>query len=166
MSDFKTIDNLGMDISSHYARSRGEMSEELIKESSIASSSAKIDVTKPAFKSEYDTILGTRQRYQGWALFPLPKDLERLSRRAFTNHLLPSIRTDEFGLLEADRIRAHNEKKQKAKKRKTSYDYEEAIEDEEAEKESNTLMDFIAEFQQLDKNLIAINGRRNQYQKG
>ena len=166
MADFKTIDNLGVDISSQYARTQGETKEDLIKESGIASISAKIDVTKPAYRSEYDMILGTRQRYKGWALFPFPSNIAASSLRVFTSHLLPAIRADEFGLLEMDRLRAHQEKKRKDKKTKTSYNYEETIEDEEEEKESSTLMGFIEEVQQLDKNLIAINGRRNQYQKG
>ncbi|MCB1117332.1 MAG: DUF5399 family protein [Chlamydiia bacterium] len=162
MADFKTIDNLGVEISTRYAQRSEDQESSIVKYAARLSPRTSISVSRAGYLSAYDELLGTRQRAQQWARFDLPKGFESSSMRIFTHHLLPNIRTDEFGILESDRIRQMREDK----KKKKDYNWEERIEEDQEHKESETLLHFFDSLSEKDKNLIEINGRRRQYQKG
>lgn len=162
MADFKTIDNLGVEISTRYAQSSEEHETSLVKDASRLSPKTSISISRAGYLSAYDELLGTRQRAQQWARFAHPKGFDSSIMRIFTHHLLPGIRSDEFGALESDRIRRMREDKKKDKE----YNWEERIEEDEEQKESETLLQFFDSLSEKDKSLIEINGRRRQYQKG
>ncbi len=165
----KTIDNLGVEISTRFAKDLEQTQIQLISESKVVTPKAQIDVTSPAFKSAYDSMFGLRQRNKEWAIFQKSNAFDRTSSRIFVHHLLPSIRSDEFGLMESDRIKARLQSKKKKRlqeKPQREYDWEERYEDEEELKESEILLFFIQAVQNLDKSLLAINASRSQYQKG
>ena len=166
MADFKTIDNLGVETSQRYAH---EQEEEitLIKDTVAISSKSRIDISKPAYTSAFDDLLGMRQKSRSWSYFGPPKGFERAPFRLFSNHLIPAIRSDEFILVEADRIKNKRDKeKEKRKKQTMSYDWEERIKEDEEEKESTILLNFFDKLASNDKNLCEINSRRGQNQKG
>ncbi len=164
MADFKTIDNLGVEISSRYATAAEDQEASIVKDAGVVSPKTRIDVSRAVYTSAFDTLLGTRQRATQWARIASPKGFANASLRIFTHHLLPDIRTDEFGLLESERIRAIQDDEEK--KRPKEYDWEEQIEKDEQGKECQVLLTFFDSLQEKDKNLIEINGRRRQYQKG
>ncbi|MCP5510156.1 MAG: DUF5399 family protein [Chlamydiales bacterium] len=165
----KTVDNLGVEISSRFAKDLESVQTQLISESKTISPKTHIDISTPAFKSAFDTMFDLRRRNKEWAIFHRPSTVHWGNARIFGSHLLPLVRSDEFGLLERERImarRSTSKKKRLEEKAKNAYDWEERYEEEEEQKESDILLFFIQAVQELDKSLIEINGRRSQYQKG
>lgn len=168
----KTIDNLGMDPSIRYALDQTYLDKSLSTDTSYISSQANIDVTAPYFSSEFDAIFQTSLRNKGWALFMYPPGFRDQRKRLFTFQLLPSLGTEETVQMHAQRLkeRVDKEKERRRHKKRQNTHQDDAFEEEiqlaQAEEESQKILRLITMICQLDKILIEINARRNQYQKG
>jgi len=168
----RTIDNLGVDVSTRYAEDKRTLDETLIKESRAIPVQTAIEVTTPSFPSEVEALLHFQPTGLTWASFFPPAEYFEQRKRLFTFQLIPSMGSEDKKESQAQKIlaklhsmadeRAQKEKKEKDKRQQ--YEEERILEEEEKEKKILTsLLDTIALF---DKLIIEINSRRSQYQKG
>lgn len=172
MTNPRTIDNLGVDVSTRYAEDKEILDETLIKEARAIPAQTEIAVTTPSFPSELESLLPTRATNIAWALFIAPEQYYEQRKRLFTIQLIPSLGSDDKKESQAQKIlnklksmaeEKEKEEEQKQDKRKR-YEQERILEEKEREKKILTsLLDTISLF---DKLIIDINSRRSQYQKG
>jgi hypothetical protein len=168
----RTIDNLGVEVSTRYAEDQKWLDEKIIKEARAIPLQTQIDVSLPSFASELDILVQSdRTRYVWATFFPPNKYLEQKGR-LFSFLVIPSVGSDEK--IEAlnqkilAKLRAISEKREAEKGAgKESPDTQfEKKETEEEEKEKKALTLLLETIASLDKFLIDINSRRSQYQKG
>lgn len=170
----KTIDNLGIDTSVRYAKDQEYLDKTLSKESNYIPEQIRIDVTIPSYSSEFDLIFETSQRNKGWAEFLNPPGFAEQKKRLFTFQILPSLGPEEAQQMHLERVKEKLDKDRKKQKRERDQrqdrekrePFEEEILLEEEEKESEKIIRLIEVIFNLDKILIEINSRRNQYQRG
>lgn len=170
----KTIDNLGINSSIRYAQDQEYLDKTFSKEPSFISEQTTIDVTIPSFSSEFELIFKTSQRNKGWAAFLNPPGFTEQKKRLFTFQILPSLGPDETHQMHLARIKEKLDKDRKRHKKERDQrqdrgkkePFEEAIEFGEEEKESEKIIRLIEVICNLDKILVEINSRRNQYQRG
>ncbi len=168
----RTIDNLGVEVSTRYAEDKQVFDETLVKEARAIPVQTEIEVTTPFLPSELESLLQAQPTYITWASFSAPAYYFEQRKRLFTFQLIPSMGSEDKKESQAQKILAKlqslaeekgakdKEKKDKRKK----YEEERALEEEEKEKKILTsLLDTIVLF---DKLIIEINSRRSQYQKG
>lgn len=172
----KTIDNLGIDTSVRYARDQEYLDKTFGIETRYIPSQTQIDVTIPFFSSEFDLIFETSQRNKGWADFFNPPGFTEQKKRLFTFQILPSLGPEETQQMHLQRVKERLDKDRKKQKKERNQEqgkdrekkepFEEAIEMQEEQKESEKIFRLIEVICNLDKILIEINSRRNQYQRG
>lgn len=68
----RTIDNLGVDVSNRYAQDQEFLDENILKEARRIVPQTQIDVTQPAYPSEFDALFGLSKRNLPWADFVAP----------------------------------------------------------------------------------------------
>ena len=168
----RTIDNLGVEVSTRYAEDKKVFDESLIKEARGIPSQTEIDVFAPSFSSEMDELMNTQRANISWASFLPPALYFEQRKRLFTYQLIPSMGSEDKKESQAQKIlaklkgmeeeRVETDKENKGKRE--LYDLERSLEEEEKEKKILTsLLSTIALFDML---IIEINSRRSQYQKG
>jgi hypothetical protein len=170
----RTIDNLGPDASSRYADDRKHYDETQIKESRIIPSQAEIDVTAPAFSSEFELLFETSRRNSPWGDFFMPPRYQDQKKRVFTFQILPSLGSPDKKEVQAERIqqtvalakKRKDEAEEATKNGLRSSAREEIKELEEEEKEKSVLLKLFDGISNLERTLIDINSRRSQYHKG
>lgn len=170
---FRTIDNLGVDQSIRYAEDQ-ELLDKKFSQDEHLYTQTQIDVSIPSYWGEYDQLFETNKRNLAWAEFFFPALFNQQKRRLFTHALLPFLTSDEayemckrkiIEKVQKDKER-HQEQKKKRFQQGLQYDWEEEVNRDAAEKESKTLISLIDLISFLDKILMEINSKRNQYQKG
>ncbi len=169
----RTIDNLGVDVSTRYAEDQQWLDEKIIKESRSIPSQTEINVSLPSFSSEVDTLLHSESTQHVWANFFAPDRYFEQRGRLFTFLMIPSLGSEEKKEAQTQKIlaklksivekRKADKEKEKKQKRETWIEDKEA---EEEEKEKKALTSLLETISLLDKFLIDINSRRSQYQKG
>lgn len=168
----RTIDNLGVEVSTRYAEDKEILDETLIKEARAIPIQTGIEVTTPFFPSEIEALLHLQPTNITWASFFAPSYYFEQRKRLFTFQLIPSMGSEDKKESQALKIlsklrsmaeeRVQKEKEEKDRRKR--YQEERVLEEEEREKKILTsLLNTIAIF---DKLLIEINSRRSQYQKG
>ncbi len=168
----RTIDNLGVEVSTRYAEDKKILDESLIKEARTIPMQAGIEVTSAFVSAELEEFLHLQPTNITWASFIPPSLFFEQRRRLFTFQLVPAMGSEDKKESQALKILAkiksmteqavQREKEEKDKRQQ--YEEERALEEEEKEKKILTsLLDTIALF---DKLIIEINSRRTQYQKG
>jgi len=170
----RTIDNLGVDVSSRYAQDQKKYDKKLIKEARGIAPQTTIDVTVPSFSSELDTLLDSEKKNQPWAEFEIPMRYNEQKKRLFTHQIIPSLGTPDKKESQAQKIisklQAHvtrlraEEDKEETKDPKKKFASEK--EEKELEKQKTVLIKLLDCILHLEKNISFINGRRTQYQKG
>jgi len=169
----RTIDNLGVEVSTRYAQDQKQLDQKLIKESRGISTQTEIDVTMPSFSSELEALLQLQARTLPWADFYAPDKYNEQKKRLFTFQAVPSLGTEDKKESQAQKILAkikalaekrekEKDKEREGKQRKWEMDRE----IEEEEKEKDILIALFHLVATLDKYIIDINSRRGQYQKG
>lgn len=164
----RTIDNLGMDVSTRYAEDQKILDKSLIKEArAIPHQAAEIEVTTPFYPSELETLLRFSPQQSSWASFIPPAMYYEQKKRLFTFQSIPSLGSEDKKESQAQKILTKLqllEEKQEDKDQKKKRPRQISLEEEEKEKKILTkLLQTIA---LLDKLIIDINSRRSQYQKG
>lgn len=170
----RTIDNLGIDSYVRYAMDQEYLDKELVKDSSFVPKQTSIDVATPFYSSEYEHMFQTTRRNRGWAEFYKPEGYGVVGKSIFTFQVLPKLGTDEMFQMQCAKIREkierdrerNQERQRDRRNRGEPNDFEEDLELEQEEKESQILLNLLENIQALDKILIEINSRRNQFQKG
>ena len=168
----RTIDNLGVDVSTRYAEDKLFLDETLIKESHAIPSQTQIDVTTPFVSPELEALLHSQPAGVTWASFYPPARFFEQRKKLFTYQLIPSMGSDDKKESQALKIlakiksladeRGHRSNEQKDQRQQ--YLEDRAAEEEEKEKKVFTsLLNTVALY---DKLIIEINSRRSQYQKG
>lgn len=168
----RTIDNLGVEVSTRYAEDQRILDEAIIKEARAIPVQTEIEVTAPFFPSEIESLLHIQPTHITWASFFAPTYYFEQRKRLFTFQLIPSMGSEDKKESQALKILAKlrsmaEERVQKDKEEKDKrqqFEEEKELEEEDREKKILTsLLDTIALF---DKLIIEINSRRSQYQKG
>lgn len=170
----RTIDNLGLDVSTRYAEDQKYLDAKMIKESKAIPSQTEIDVTIPAFSSEFDLLFETSKRNLPWADFIPPDKYNEQKKRLFTFQIVPSLGSQDKKESQAQKILSrlqepvqyNKEKDERQQKDSRKKRWEEAREQQEQEKEKKILSNLFHCILLLDRDLIDINSRRTQYQKG
>lgn len=166
----RTIDNLGVEVSTRWAEDKQILDESLIKEARSVSLQTGIDVTSPFISAELDALLHLQPTGMTWASFIPPDFYFEQRKRLFTYQLIPSMGSEDKQESQALKILAKiKDIEQQAgnveqSDKRQQFEQMRALEEEEKEKKILTsLLDTIALF---DKLIIEINSRRTQYQKG
>ncbi len=167
----RTIDNLGVDVSTRYAEDQKIYDKSLIKEARGIQTQTEIEVTIPFFPSELEALLHISPLQSSWASFIAPELFFEQRKRLFTFQSIPSLGSEDkkesqaqkilaqLQLLEEKHARGQEEKDQKKKRQQ-----ELALQEEEKEKKILTVL--LQTIATLDKLIVDINSRRSQYQKG
>jgi hypothetical protein len=168
----RTIDNLGVDVSTRYAEDQKMADAQFLKETRLISSQTEIDVTVPFFPSEFDLLFETSRRNTPWADFYAPPRYNEQKKRLFTFQIIPSMGSSDKIEAQLQRIAARvpkREEKEEAEekdKERRRLKWEKEKEEEEEEKEKNILINLLNSVSLFDKFLVDINSRRGQYQRG
>lgn len=154
----RTIDNLGLDISNQYAEGREAYDESLVKESKAITSQARVDVTTPFLPSESDSLFGLSERGAVWPAISPPPSYNSSRRRLFAEQVIPSLGTPDAQETQMERLEAFGN---------SEIDRHPNPADAlEIGREQKTLLTLLGKIHDCDQDLIEINARRVQYQKG
>ena len=164
----RTIDNLGVDVSTRYAADQKLIDPKSIKDSRGIPAQTEIDVFSPTYPSEIEALTHLSTTQSAWAEFFMPSGFLEQRKRIFTFLIIPSLGSDEKRESQALKIlaklKALSDKTEELPLQKRSW--QEQKESEEREKEKKTFITLLDTISSLDKYLIEINARRTQYQKG
>ena len=158
----RTIDNLGMETSVRYAKDKEQLDLRLVEDSKWISKRIEVSVTKPYVPSEFDKLFSAKPTMQ-WAIFSAPPTYEAHNRALFSYQLIPSLGSNERQEADAEKLMALEDTLDKDKE--TRYGKGDWDQQEE-ENDRKRLLALFKCLGKLDKTLIFINSRRNQYQRG
>lgn len=159
MADTKvTVDNLGLRASIRYAKDMEMLDAQLVQDSRFIPSKTETSVLRPYVPAEFESLFQTGTATI-WALFNAPPAPS--GQNLFSFQLIPSLGSDEehFQQLE-DVLKKPLTRKQGDPER------EQKEKEQQEEKERKILLHLIEVLSKLDKTLLLINARRNQYQRG
>ena len=159
----RTIDNLGIEASVRYAKDKELFEARFIEESRLVSQKTEISVARPYVPSEFDQLFVIGKTIS-WASFLPPPEYFAYARPIFSYQLIPSLGGYEKQEADSDKLAALEDaiNKQKGSKKQDQSDKER----QEEEKERQTIAALLECISRLDKTLVLINSRRNQYQRG
>lgn len=149
----RTIDNMGIETSSRYARDQAALDPKLIEESRFIPLKTEVSVLTPYLSTEFEEYLNS-QKLTLWASFSPPPEYFTYAKLLFSYQLIPSLGGYEKQEADADKLEALKE----------SLDQEDS--EQEGEKERKMLIRFLQMVGKLDQTLTLINSRRNQYHRG
>jgi hypothetical protein len=153
----RTIDNLGVETSSRYARDQAALDTKLIEESRFVPLKTEVSVLTPYLPTEFDEYLAPN-KLTIWAAFSPPPDYLALAKPLFSFQLAPSLGGYEKQEADLDKLEALGDALQKQHK--------EGQQEMREEKERKVLLQLLKTIGKLDRALSLINAKRNQYQKG
>lgn len=158
----RTIDNLGIETSSRYARDKELQDTKLIEDSRFIPTKTEVSVLKPYVSLELqEYLLPTSLTL--WASFEPPPAALFSGRPLFSHTLIPSLGGAEKQEEDMDKLEALEDTLSKPFKDGRGQDQREQ---QEEEKERKILMELMKTIRKLDRTLEMINSRRNQYQRG
>jgi len=147
----RTIDDLGVEVSTRYAQDQEQLDKSLIREAPSIPGLTTIDVTQPSFSSEFYQLFEEGKQNTSWALFAAPLKYTEQTKRLFTYQLAPSL-----GAL--DKLEGQNQRILSAMEGK-----EQAPQEKREQQLVTNLLNCI---RSLDQCIIDANARRTQYTKG
>ena len=158
----RTIDNLGIDSSVRYAKDMEILDKRLIEESRLVPQKTTISVAKPYVPSDFELLFAS-DRTMLWATFLPPPNYFEQGKFVFSYQLIPSLGGYEKQDADLEKIAAMEDALKKPfSGNKGQQDQEKG----EEEKEREMISYLLQTIAKLDKTLILINSRRNQYQRG
>lgn len=163
----RTIDNLGIEVSTRYAEDLRELDQKLLVEARGIQEQTEIEITHPFFLTELEILLEP-QKQQTWATFTPPQGYSELRKRFFMFQLIPSLGSEEKHETQTQKIvslKTFSRKKRDDQQQEEESDYSDP-EKEYHEKEKKTLISVLQTIMHLDKEIQEINARRGQYHKG
>ncbi len=161
----RTIDNLGIETSSRYARDQATLDTKLIEESRFIPQKAETAVLRPYVSSDFEEYLMSGKLVL-WASFEPPPEGFMGTKPLFSYQLIPSLGGYEKQEEDTTKLEALEDtinKQFKEGKRDQKRDQQEGREEE---KERKVLLGLLQTIEKLDRTLTLINSRRNQYQRG
>lgn len=157
----RTIDNLGIETSSRYAKDQKLLDKTLIEESRFIPQKAEISVVKPYLPTEFEHY-SPSQPLTFWAAFEPPPDFFDKIGILFSYQLIPSLGGYEKQEADTDRLQAIEDALDKPFKEGDK----EGNKDSQKEKQKKVLLTLLKTIDKLDRVLTMINSRRGQYQRG
>lgn len=149
----RTIDNLGIETSVRYAKDMELLDTQLVRDASLIGQKTETSsLLRAHVPTEYEQLFQVGKPVL-WAAFNPPPGFS--GKNLFTYKLIPSLGNEED-----DRLASLEDALQKPfKDRKEE-------QGEQEDKERKILLNLLRCIDKLDKTLIFINARRNQYQRG
>lgn len=157
----RTIDNMGIETSSRYARDKAQLDTKIIEESRFIPLKTEVSVMKPYLPTEFEHYL-LPGKLTLWAAFEPPPEYFGLAKSLFSYQIVPSLGGYEKQEADTDKLEALEDTINKQFK-EGKRDQQES---QQEEKERKTLLGLLQMIGKLDRTLTLINSRRNQYQRG
>jgi len=158
----RTIDNLGIEASIRYAQDQKLSESRFFEDSRLISQKTEISVSKPYVPSEFDQLFSVG-RTVAWASFLPPPEYFSFAKPLFSYQLIPSLGGYEKQEADAEKLAAIEDAIEKHRGSRQGGSEKEKDEEEQERKVIAALLQCI---HKLDRTLILINSRRNQYQRG
>src|ERR1700722_11811886 len=98
----RTIDNLGIETSSRYAKDKSTLDTKLIEESRFLPQRTEVSVVKPYIATEFEEYLSPQLTL--WASFEPPPEYFVYGKPLFSYQLIPSLGGSEKQEADADRL--------------------------------------------------------------
>ncbi len=155
----RTIDNMGVDASSRYARDKAQLDSKLIDDARFIPQKTEVSVVKPYLPSEFEEYLNATKVIL-WASFSPPPDYLAFAKPLFSYQLIPSLGGYEKQEADSDKLEALEDTLNKGFREGGGQ------QQHEEERERKTLVHLLQTIGKLDRTLSLINARRNQYQRG
>lgn len=156
----RTIDNLGVETSSRYARDKATLDTKLIEESRFIPLKTEVSVVRPYLPTELEEYL-MPDKLTIWASFAPPPEFFTQTKPLFSYQLIPSLGGYEKQEADTDKLEALEDTLNKSFKERGGGGQE-----QQEEKERKTLLTLLQIIGKLDRALTLVNARRNQYQRG
>lgn len=156
----KTIDDLGVETSTRYAQDRALLDETLVDEARGVSSQTVVTTTMPAYSSEFDALFQLDQRGLRFAQFTPPPSYFTSRRRLFAEQVVPALGSMEKHDAQLEKLSsfgAHEVEQKKALQSPLVG---------EVQQEQQILLTLLTKIKSYDEQLIDINSKRAQYQRG
>lgn len=144
----RTVDNLGVDVSTTYALNQQNVDPTSIEEIRSIPKQTTIDVMVPGY-SQFDLFCGFPEQMNSWASFTLPEGYLEQRSNLFSHELIPSLNLLERGETQQKKIESRL-----------------TLHSEQEKKEQQVLSQFLQKLFQLDRWIRDIEARRGQYHKG
>lgn len=150
----RTIDNLGIETSSRYAEDQTLLDQKLLKEIRVPVQ-AQIDVTQPSYADELDRLFEMSKSHALWASFSPPEHFYVQKGRLFSELTIPQLGTVDKREVLLEKLLNMG-----------ISGNEDAMQREKNAEEKKMLISLLNRIASIDKDLIDINSKRSQYQKG
>ena len=162
----RTIDNLGPENYNRYAEDQALFDKSFVTEPGKVAAQAAMDITRPAFRSQFRLLFGISFLHPQWATFTPPRLGLGRQKLLFTSQVLPFMGTTDKKEAQKERIesRPKEEKEKEEKKRRPQWQQDKEEHDEEREK--NILLDLFSCLESLNTDMMAILTKMRQFQKG
>lgn len=157
----RTIDNLGIETSSRYAKDQAKLDTKLIEDSRFIPLKTEVSVMKPYLPSEFEEYFRP-ETLNLWASFEPPPQYFAYGKPLFSYQLIPSLGGYEKQEADSDKLEALEDALNKSAKDGKR----DGQEQQEEERERKILLYLLKTIGKLDRTLSMINARRNQYQRG
>lgn len=155
----RTIDNLGVETSSRYARDKATLDTKLIEESRFIPLKTEVSVVRPYLPTALEEYL-MPDKLTIWASFAPPPEFFTQTKPLFSYQLIPSLGGYEKQEADTDKLEALEDTLNKSFKERGGG------QEQQEEKERKTLLTLLQVIGKLDRALTLVNARRNQYQRG
>lgn len=159
----RTIDNLGIETSTRYAEDQEYFDASLIRHARDIPSQTGIATTSPTFQSEVEEMFQFGKGSAPWASFLPPPNYSASRRRLFAEQLIPKLGRPEMQESQMERVDAiaNEEKKKGGEAFPQSKGKGDVVGNEK-----QLILNLLQNVYLFDQQLIDINSRRAQYQKG
>jgi hypothetical protein len=151
----RTIDHMGIDTSSRYARDKAQLDTKLIEDARLIPSKTEVSVVKPYVPTEFEEFFSPLKQHL-WASFAPPPDYFAFAKPLFSYQLIPSLGGTEKQEADTEKLEALEDALHK----------DSEGQQQEEERERQILLNLMQTIGRLDRTLSLINSRRNQYQRG
>lgn len=158
----RTIDNMGIETSSRYARDKAQLDSKIIEDSRFIPLKTEVSVVKPYLPTEFEEYL-MADELTLWASFEPPPEYFAHSKPLFSYQLIPSLGGYEKQESDTEKLEALEDTINKQFKEGKQDQQQEG---QEEEKERKTVLGLLKTIGKLDRSLILINACRSQYQRG
>lgn len=157
----RTIDNMGIETSSRYARDKTALDSKLIEDARFIPLKTEVSVVRPYISTEFEMYLAP-DKLTLWASFSPPPEYLSYGKPLFSYQLIPSLGGYEKQEDDTDKLEAMEDTINKSFREGK----QDGQEHHEEERERKTILTLLQVIGKLDRTLTLINSRRNQYQRG
>lgn len=165
MAEPRTIDNLGPEVSTRWAYDQNLLDVATRREGAIVTELTQKDTVTPTYTSEVQSLLkGDFNERTKVATLPPPAGYMEQNRHLFTNQITPRI-SKEIIVIQLDKIK-NSQGPTSAGEDAGMLSWETQKINEDWVSEQKKIQASLECLQQIDQDLIDINSRRTQYQKG